>query len=154
MKTKYKQLTLKQLDETLKSLRPIKLASMPQKGWIRAIRTALGMTGDQLARRLDTNKQRVSRIEQDEKLGRVTLNTMKSVAEAMDCVFVYGMVPKESLEQAVRDQARRVAVKRMERSNQMMRLEQQELPDSEKQQMLEDLYEEIMYERPRNMWDE
>ncbi|MCI0499525.1 MAG: mobile mystery protein A [Planctomycetales bacterium] len=154
MKTKYKKLTLKQLDETLKDFGPIKTTAMPPKGWIRAIRTALGMTGAQLARKLQTNRQRVARIEQDEKLGRVKLNTMQSVAEAMNCEFVYGLVPKESLERTVREQARRVAVKRMERSNQMMRLEAQELTSAEKEKALNELIDEIIDTMPRYLWDE
>lgn len=154
MKAKYKKLTLKQLDATLECFRPIKAVSVPQKGWIRAIRTALGMTGAQLGRRLKTSRQRIARIEQDEKLGRVTLNTMQSAAEAMDCVFVYGLVPKESLEQTVREQARRVAVNRMSRSNQMMRLEKQELTESEREDVLNGLVDEILNTMPRNLWDE
>lgn len=154
MKAKYKKLTLKQLDAALNCFEPIKTVSVPQKGWIRAIRTALGMTGSQLGRRLNTSRQRVARIEQDEKLGRVTLNTMQAAAEAMDCVFVYGLVPKESLEQTVREQARRVAMNRMSRSNQMMRLEQQELTESEKQDVLDGLVDEILNTMPRTLWDE
>lgn len=154
MKTKYKELMLKQLDETLKGLWPIKTSTVPPKGWVRAIRNALDMSARQLASRMDVKQQRIVRIEQDEKQGRVTVNTLRNVAEAMDCEFVYGFVPKESLEQAVRDQARRVAVKRMDRSNQLMRLEAQELSDDEKKQMLDDLIDEIINTMPRNLWDE
>lgn len=154
METKYKKLTLEQLDKTLKGFRAIATTSIPSKGWIKAVRTALGMTGTQLAKRLNTNKQRIARIEQDEKRGRVTLKTMQAVAEAMECEFVYGFVPRQSLEQAVRDQARRVAAKRMSRSNQMMRLEAQELSPEEKKQVLDELTDEIANEMPRNLWDE
>jgi len=85
------------------------------------------MTGEQLAKRLNVNKQRISRIEHDENLGKVKLDTLKKVADAMDCVFVYTFIPKQSLEQTVRKQAQLVAKRRMDRSNQMMRLEKQEL---------------------------
>ncbi len=66
MKAKQKNLAREQLDEVLKKFLPLKIVNSPRKGWIRAIRDALGMTGAQLAKRLHTNKQRVSRIEQDE----------------------------------------------------------------------------------------
>ena len=154
METKYKKLTLKQLDETLRGLKTIKTLSVPQKGWVRAIRDALGMSARQLAIRLNVNRPRVTRIEQDEKQGRVTLKTMQNVAEALGCEFVYGFVPKTSLEDGVRTQAKRVAVKRMERSNQTMRLEAQELCDAEKKIVLDELVSEITYKRPRSMWDE
>lgn len=154
MEAKYKKLTLKQLDETLRGLKTIKTLSVPQKGWVRAIRDALGMSARQLAIRLNVNRPRVARIEQDEKQGRVTLKTMQNVAEALACEFVYAFVPKTSLEDGIRTQAKRVAVKRMQRSNQTMRLEAQELSDAEKKQMLDELINEIVDTMPRNLWDE
>jgi len=123
MKAKQKNLAREQLDKTLRQFIPLKAVVPPRKGWVRAIRDALGMTGEQLAARLNVNKQRVSRIEQDERFGKVTIKTLQNVAEALDCEFVYGFVPTESLEKTVRNQAQSVAKKRMSRSNRMMRLE-------------------------------
>ncbi|MHC4783810.1 MAG: mobile mystery protein A [Planctomycetota bacterium] len=154
MKARQKKLVQQQLDGTLRDFDVLKKVAVPPKGWVRAIRNALGMTGQQLARRLGTNRQRVARIEQDEKQGRVTVNTLRNVAEAMDCEFVYGFVPRVSLEQTVCGQAKRVAVKRMERSNQMMRLESQELSDAEKKKVLDELVAEIVDTMPRYLWDE
>ena len=112
------------------------------------------MTGEQLAKRLKVNKQRIARIEQDERFGRVTLKTLRRVAEAMDCIVVYGFVPRDSLEQTVRNQAKRGAQKRMSRSNQMMRLEQQELGEKEKEKVLENLIGDITNTMPKSLWDE
>ena len=97
MTGKQKKLAREQLDKTLKSFESLKAMSAPRKGLIRAIRDTLGMTGVQLAKRLKVNQQRVARIEQDEVLGKVTLNTMQNAAEAMDCVFVYGVVARDGL---------------------------------------------------------
>ena len=90
----------------------------------------------------------------DEKQGKVTLNTLQNVAEAMDCIFVYGLVPRESLQQTIQEQARRAAIKRMSRSNQMMRLEKQELTAPQKQKALHEMIEEILNTMPRTLWDE
>jgi len=154
MKPKQKKLAREQLDETLKHFDPLKIVTIPKKGWIRAIRDTLGMTGRQLAKRIGVKQQRVARIELDEKLGKVTLNTMKSTANAMNCVFVYGVVPRDSLEQIVRNQAEKIAKKRMARSNQMMRLEKQELSQKEKTKTLKELIEEITEIMPKSLWDE
>jgi predicted DNA-binding mobile mystery protein A len=154
MKSTQKKLARKQLDETVKRFESLKTVVTPKKGWIRAVRDTLGMTGEQLAKRMSVNQQRVARIEQDEKLGKVTLNTMRSAAEAMDCVFVYCVVPRNSLEQTVRNQAKLVANKRMTRSNQMMRLEKQELSENEKEKALEDLIDGITNEMSKSLWDE
>ncbi len=153
MKAKQKKLAREQLDETLKQFLTLKVIVPPRKGWIRAVRDALGMTGEQLAKRLDTNKQRVSRIEQDEKLGSITVKTLRNVAEALNCEFVYSFVPKQTLEDTVRNQARIVAKKRMDRSDQMMRLEKQELGLSEKEKLMESMITEIIEKMPRTLWD-
>ncbi len=154
MTGKQKKLAREQLDETMKSFESLKVMSAPRKGWIRAIRDTLGMTGKQLAKRLDVNQQRVARMEQDEVLGKVTLNTMQNAAEAMDCVFVYGVVARNSLEQTVRRQAEIVATKRMARSNQMMRLEKQELSKVEKAKAIQTLIDEIVESMPKSLWEE
>ena len=154
MRGKQKKLAREQLDETMKSFELLKAISAPKKGWIRAIRDTLGMSGVQLAKRLDVNQQRVARIEQDEVLGKVTLNTMQNAAEAMDCVFVYSIVPRDSLKQIVTRQAEIVAKKRMARSNQTMRLEKQELSEAEKARAIHDLTDEIIETMPKSLWDE
>jgi len=154
MKSKQKNLARKQLDETLARLGPLKTLSLPARGWIRAIREALGMRGEQLARRLQTNNQRVSRIEQDEPLGKLTLSTLHKVAAALDCTLVYGLVPKQTLEQTIQLRATVLANRRVRRSNQMMRLENQELGPEEKSQVLQDLVRDIVDEMPKALWED
>jgi predicted DNA-binding mobile mystery protein A len=154
MKPKHVKLAREQLDATLGRLESLKKLVPPGKGWIRAIRDAIGMTGEQLAKRLNINKQRVSRIEHDEKLGKVKIETLRNVADAMDCVFVHAFVPRKSLEQMVRDQAEVIAKKRMARSNQMMRLEKQELSETEKVKTMQTLIDEIVETMPKSLWDE
>ncbi len=154
MKARHKLLAREQLDKTLTQFRPLKEIVPPRKGWVRAIRDALGMTGEQLAKRLGVNKQRVSRIEQDEKLGNITIKTLINVARALDCHFVYGFVPNLTLEKTVENQAGTIARKRLSRSDQMMRLEQQELSESEKEKVLEKMITEMIYEMPKSLWSE
>ena len=154
MKPKYIKLAREQLDATLGRFEPLKTLVPPGKGWIRAIRDAIGMTGEQLAKRLNINKQRVSRIEHDEKLGKVKIETLRNVAEAMDCVFVYAFVPRDSLGQTVKERAEAIAKKRMARSNQMMRLEKQELSEAEEAKAMQNLIDEIVETMPKSLWDE
>ena len=154
MKSKQIKLAREQLDTALRRFEPLKSIAPPNKGWIRAIRDAIGMTGEQLANRLNINKQRVSRIEHDEKLGKVKIETLRNVADALDCVFVYSFVPRTTLEQAVREQAEVIAKKRMARSNQLMRLEKQELSKDEKNKALQNLIDEITETMPKSLWDE
>ena len=132
----------------------MKAINAPGKGWIRAIRETLGLTGEQLARQLRTNKQRISRIEQDEIQGKLTLNTLRGVAEAMDCSLVYGLVPRQSLDHTIEQRAIRLAQKRIDHRNQMMRLGTREIGEEEKSQILDNLVDDIMDEMPKALWEE
>ena len=98
---KKKRTAIQQLDTTLKRFRLLLDTRMPQKGWIRAIRDALGMNGRQLANRLNVTRQRVDQIENDELKGSATIRSMRRIAECLDCAFVYAFVPRTSLQQIV-----------------------------------------------------
>ena len=112
------------------------------------------MTGEQLARRIGANKQRVARIESDESQGRVTIKTLRRVAEGLDCVFVYGFVPRTTLEETVRNRAMRVASKRMGRVSRTMELEQQGLDDREHEIILQDTTEQLMDTSVKTLWND
>ena len=154
MDLKYKKLMRIQLDEALLRFEVLKAMTVPKTGWIRAIRDALGMSGRQLARRMGVNQQRVARMERDERPGKLTIKTLQAAAEAMNCVFVYGIVPKDSLEQTIRNQAMRLAKKQTARSNQLMRLENQELDEKVKDKAMKELVEEIVRTMPKSLWEE
>ena len=153
MKARYKQIARQQLDVTLALFGAGKGVPPPAKGWIRAVREVLGMSGKQLAQRLKVSQPRVHRLEQDEPSGALTLKTMRQVAEALDCVFVYALVPRSSLEDTVREQARLVAAERQQRVSHTMLLEAQGLSGQEQQASLDGAIEELVRETPKDLWD-
>ncbi|MBA3006800.1 MAG: mobile mystery protein A [Proteobacteria bacterium] len=153
MKTKYKQIARRQLDATLAKFSEVRKVQLPPKGWIRAVREALGMSGKQLAGRLNVSQPRVHKLEQSEPSGALTLKTMRQVAEALDCVFVYALVPRSTLEETVRAQARAVATERLQRVSHTMLLEAQGLSTKEQQASLDDAIEELARETPKDLWD-
>jgi len=148
-----KKLIREQLDTSLQRFSPLLKISPPQKGWVRAIRDALGMTAKQLASRLGIAQQAVARIEKDELLGSVSIKTMRRVAESLDCVFVYGFVPRKSLEETVVHQAKKVAVQRLSRTSQTMSLENQALSKKENEKILSELVNDIVNTLPSNLWN-
>src|ERR1700689_487956 len=95
-----------QLDERFIELGPAKRFTPPVRGWIKAIREALGMSSAQLAKRMGIKQPTLTEIEQSELRGTIQLTTLRRGAEAMECTLVYALVPKKSLETTVRDQAR------------------------------------------------
>jgi predicted DNA-binding mobile mystery protein A len=62
---------------------------------LRAIRQALGLSLDEVASNLETNRQSVLKFEKAEAMDRITLRSLKRVAEAMSCELVYAIVPKK-----------------------------------------------------------
>lgn len=153
MNAKNKKLIKQQLDTTLERFKSLKEISPPQKGWIRAIRDALGMSGKQFAERLGVKPPRISALENDEVAGAATIKTMKRAAESLGCLFVYGIVPRTSLDDIIKEQARLVARKRMARVSQTMLLEDQQLTEEEKKRALDDEIEKLISTIPRSLWN-
>jgi predicted DNA-binding mobile mystery protein A len=153
MLPKYKLIARQQLDKTLSGYAHVKQTSLPVKGWIRSIREALGMSGKQLARRLNVSQPRIPRLEQDEVSGVVSLKTMRQAAEAMDCVFVYAIVPRTTLEETLRAQARKVADARTQRVSHTMLLEAQNLSAEEQRVSFDAAVEELVREMPKDLWE-
>ena len=152
MRKKQKKIIREQLDDTLSRFSTIASVNRPMKGWIRAIRDALGMNMRQFADRLGVSKSRIPRIEQDEITGSLTLKTMNRVADKLDCVFVYGFVPRTSLDDTVRKQASIIAQKRMNRLMHTMSLEAQGLSSKNAKKAFNNMVEEII-DLPSMLWE-
>ena len=148
-----KKLIRDQLDETLDKLKVLKYFNPPAFGWIKAIRTGLGMSGRQLANRIGVTKQSISRIEQDELAGAITLKTLRKVAEGLDCVLVYGFVPRTGLGNTVKERSEEVARDRLHRVNQTMTLERQEIKSESIEKIIEEDIKKMVEKIPRNLWD-
>lgn len=92
-------------------------------GWIRAVRTAIGMSAAQLAKRLGVTQQAVANTERNERNRTVSLVTLAKVAEALECELVVEFRPKTSLEDTVWRQAANKATAERNRVVHTMRLE-------------------------------
>jgi predicted DNA-binding mobile mystery protein A len=125
----------------------------PEKGWIRTIRDALGMSAKQLGRRVGLGQPRISRLEEAEIKGDLKLSTLKKIAEGLDMSFVYAFVPKRGMETMVNEQARKIALERMNTGNPMKGLEDEEFLDEEKAKELDYLIRKILMEESKQLWD-
>ena len=148
-----KKLIREQLEISLQRFEPLRDSGIPKKGWIRAIHDGLGMTARQLASRVGVAQQAVARIEKDEQTGSVTIKTMQRIAEGLDCMFVYGFVPNSSLEEAIREQAKKIALKRLTQASQTMLLENQMLSNLDNKKVFAEIVDELMSTLPSYLWD-
>jgi predicted DNA-binding mobile mystery protein A len=140
------------LDERLLSMKPAERYTPPPTGWIRAIRSALGMTGVQLAQRLKVSPQTAEALEKSEANGTIQLKTLRRAAEALDCRLVYALVPNTSLEEAVRTRARKIARRDLGRVAHTMTLEAQGTGDEDLDARIEDYIRDAL--RERDLWRE
>jgi predicted DNA-binding mobile mystery protein A len=139
------------LDTQLKPLRDMEPVTRPGRGWIKAIREAIGMTTGQFARRLGVSQPRVAALEKAEADGVVTLKSLRQAAEALDCDFVYALVPRKPLEQVVKDRARDVAERQLARTDQTMRLENQAVSKARMARARDELAAELL-RSDRRLW--
>lgn len=145
---------VRHLDARFAALRALTNSQRPPKGWLRAVRDALGMTTAQLAHRLGVSQPRIVELEKSEVSGSVTLTTLQRAAEALGCRVVYAIVPERPLAEIVNERAAEVADRQSSAVEQSMRLEDQAVKDKDaaralRQQMIEDLLQ-----HPARLWDE
>jgi predicted DNA-binding mobile mystery protein A len=139
-----------QLDKRFAELAAVKRYAPPVRGWIKAIREALGMSTAQLAKRLKIKQPSLVALEQSEARGTIELATLRRVAEALDCTLVYALVPNKPLETMVRDKARAFTRKRREHVEHSMLLENQKVTAKGAEARLDEILRET---NPRLFWD-
>jgi predicted DNA-binding mobile mystery protein A len=118
------------LDAHFNEWQPLRGISRPPRGWIRAVREALGMSAAVLADRLGVTPSAVIRLEQSEAADRVRLETLRRTADALDCDLVYLLVPRRPLSTVVRERASELAHNQVAAVEQTMRLEDQATGDT------------------------
>jgi predicted DNA-binding mobile mystery protein A len=94
MKRDFRDLRLRQLARALSTFETAKQEPRPQRGWLRAIREALGLTLESVGKQLGQSRRRIQEFEEAEATDRITLRSLRRVAAAMDCDLVYAIVPK------------------------------------------------------------
>jgi len=144
----------RQLDKRLSLLQNADAFVRPPRGWLKAIREALGMTTTQLAERLGVAQSRVVAIEQAETKGSITLNSLEKAAQALDCRLVYALVPKHSLEETIEHRALQVAKKRLKSASHTMALEAQGVDEADESEQLKRLVKQLIEKGGSKLWKE
>lgn len=127
---------------------------LPNEGWLRTLRKALHMSGAQLARRLGVTRALIAQTEKAELTGSVTIKKMQEIAEAMDCRFVYAVLPKTSVQEIITTQATKKAKAYVDKTSKHMALEDQSLDRNQIEFELRRLAQEMSKTPPRDLWDD
>ena len=148
------KLQFQQLNEKMDQLNGMQHVIVPPIGWIKAIRNGIGMSMEQLGKKLSITKQGVMDIEKREKEGAITIKSMQEIGKAMDTQFVYGFVPKAgSLEQMIEYRALEIASKIVERTSTTMKLEDQVNSKERIEKAIKERATEIINKTPKILWD-
>ena len=149
-----KSLQLQQLNNKMLGFASLRQVAMPPTGWIKAIRTAIGMSMQQLGNKLNVSKQGVMDIEKREKDGSITIRSLREIARAMDMQLVYGFVPNDgSLDALIEKRATDLATQIVMRTANTMKLEDQANSKKRIEAAIRERATAIQNEMPKILWD-
>jgi len=146
-------LLLHQVDHALASVRPESLPTVPPSGWIRAIRTALGMTARQLAARVGVRLSTLLGAEKNEIAGTISLNQLRRVAAALDCELRYVLIPREPMQARIERRAEEIARAQVAGVAHSMTLEAQDAGAQFRTKQIAELQAELLRGRRSRLWD-
>jgi len=130
----------------------IPMMRAPRGGWLRLLRTALGMRQRDLGARMGVSAQAVAQLEAREQEGSVTLGALREAARAMGAEVFYVIVPERSVSVALRERADAAARLMLRQVHHSMRMEDQETGAAERDARLAELTEELL-RSPSALWD-
>ena len=149
-----RSLQLQQLNHKMASFALLTEVAIPPTGWIKAIRTALGMSMQQLGRKLSITKQSIQDIEKREKEGAITIKALSELGKALDMRLVYGFVPNDgSLDALIEKKAAQLATTIVLRTSNTMKLEDQENSRQRIAKAIQEKSAELKNDMPKILWD-
>ena len=150
-----KQVITRQYRENVNEAR-MKLAGVqtPPEGWLGTMRTALGMTGAQLARRMGVTRGAVSSFEKAELNGGITLKSMQKLAQAMNARFVYAVIPEDDVTTVIERRAQKRAHALVQEAGIQMALEEQSLSSDRLEDEVMRVAKELLEKRQSELWND
>lgn len=149
----FRPLFIRQISQQLSPWQDTLNLPTPRFGWIRFIRKALGMTTAQLAKRLNISRGRVVHIELSEVKGAITIQSLKDIAAAMECELVYAIIPRESIDETLKNQAIKIAKEKINYINHSMALENQQVSEQEYKEHFQAMVKLLLEGSPKKLWE-
>ena len=147
-------LQLQQINKKMERYSSLQEVVIPPTGWVKAIRTSLNMSMQQLGKKLFITRQGIKDIEEREKSGSITIKSLKEIGRVLNMKLVYGFVPIEgSLEALIEKRAIELATTIVLRTSTSMQLEDQGNSEVRLEKAIKEKAEEIIKEMPKILWD-
>lgn len=131
--------------------------SPPKSGWLKAIRGALGLSANSLAKRIGCTPQSLLRMEKREVEQTVSLESLNKVAKAMNCRLVYLIVPEkgyDSYESIINHRAIKLSEKMVRGISHHMSLENQTVDDNTVKEEINKLALELKVKLDPKLWED
>ena len=147
-------LQLQQINKKMERYSSLQEVVIPPTGWVKAIRTSLNMSMQQLGKKLFITRQGIKDIEERERSGSITLKSLKEIGRVMDMKLVYGFVPIDgSLEAFIEKKAVELATTIVLRTSTSMHLEDQGNSEVRLKTAIKEKADELKKEMPKILWD-
>ena len=147
-------LSLKQLKRSLKhwsSLPAWVRQRIPLGQQILMVRTALGMTQEQLAKRVSSSQRAIVRLEKEE--GDPQVSTLKRIAESLNCELLIRFVPKADIGELIKGKAKAKAEALVTMSVSSANLEIQKPSKGVVQSEIRHLIQDILDKKRSSLWE-
>lgn len=126
MADRFKALAFENLRKHADSRRPVGEIVRPSHGWLRAVREGLGLTLREVGSRLAVSAPAIRSFEKSEADDRITLASLRRVANGLGCDLVYVLLPRSgSFDEIADREARRHVAPHVEATEHSMALEAQ-----------------------------
>ncbi len=119
---------------------------------IRSLRTILGMTQEQLAKRSSQNPRMIRRLESE--AGDPQLSTLMKTAAGLECDLVIRLVPKKPLPITLRERALRKATQIITQSKGTAAIEEQQPQEKYIKHQINEMTQELMDHKKSLLWDD
>lgn len=149
-----RQMARRQLDKRIESLPNYTQLKQPPKGWIKAIREAIGMTTRQLASRIGITQPTLTYLENAEAKGSITIDSLKRAANALDCDLAYVLIPRRGgLNEIVEEQAIKAARHKLKSAKHTMALEKQSVDKDDEQEQIIRIAKSLAEKSDSSIWE-
>jgi predicted DNA-binding mobile mystery protein A len=107
MDLRFRSILLDGLEQKIGRLNTaVPAAERPARGWLRAVREAIGLTQGEVAAKIAVKRQSYAQFETAEEHGSISLASLGRAAAAMGCELVYFVVPSASAALSYKELAR------------------------------------------------